>query len=256
MSLKVAIKDFGNSRLINKFHSYPSKGEGIKNLLIIFRVVFIFSFLILLFLTPLYLFISPLWLHYEYRKPFDLPVGWYNFSMSKRLKLAEETLYFIRSEKEIDFLDELKIEGIPVYSKREKVHLVEVRNLIQKFLDVHLIAFIVCLISFSILILSKKIILKLPSYLLKSCVVFLALTSILSITIILNWEKLFRQFHQMFFKHGNYNFSYLSTIIQLFPPAFWLDTSLAWILFVLTEVLLIMGLLFLIKIRYKKIRNF
>jgi len=173
--------------------------------------------------------------------------------MSERLKLAEETLCFIRSKKEIDFLDKLKIGGISVYSEREKVHLVEVRNLIQKFLDIHLIAFIVCLVSFSILILNKKFRANLHRYLLKFCVVFLALIGILSITIILNWEKLFKQFHQVFFKHGTYNFSYSSTIIQLFPLPFWSDTSLAWLLFVLTEVLLLIGLSFLIKIRYKNI---
>lgn len=175
--------------------------------------------------------------------------------MCERLKLAEETLCFIRSKKEIDLLDKLEIGGIPVYSEREKVHLGEVKNLIKKFLDIHLIASIVCLISFSILILSKRVRLRLHIYLLKLCVVFLALISVLIITVILNWEKLFKQFHQVFFRHGTYNFSYSSTIIQLFPPPFWSDTFLAWILFVLTEVLFLIGLLFLIKIRYKDIQN-
>lgn len=220
-----------------------------KNLFMIHKVVFTFSFLILLFLTPLFLFISPLWLNYEYRKPFDLPIDNYNYSMPERLRLAKETLYFIRSEEETDILDRLVIRGNPVYSKREKIHLAEVRNLIHKFLDIHLIAFVLCLISFSILASNKTIRSKLRGYLLKSCAAFLTIIITLSITILLNWEKSFKQFHQIFFNHGTYNFSYSSTIIQLFPPPFWSATSLTWLVFVLTEVLLIIGLLFLIKIK-------
>lgn len=150
-------------------------------------------------------------------------------------------------------MDRINIRGNPVYGEREKFHLVEVRDIIQKCFNIHFIALLFWSISFFLVLSNKKERKFLPNYLLKFCTGFLFFFLVLSIAIYIYWESIFRLFHSIFFKKGTYHFSYSSALIQLFPPSFWLNTSIAWLLIIFAELLISAGLLLLIKKRNKNI---
>lgn len=198
-------------------------------------------------LTPLYFLVSPHWLNFEFGRRNDLHIEIYNENISERLRLAEATLYFIRSKEKTDFLDSINRRGNSVYGEREKFHLVEVRNLVQKSFNLHFISLLFWSISFSIVLSNKKEKQFLPNYFLKSCTVFLFFFIVLSIAIFVHWESIFKLFHSIFFKKGTYHFAYSSALIQLFPPVFWLNTSIAWLLIILAELFISIGLLLLVK---------
>jgi integral membrane protein (TIGR01906 family) len=166
--------------------------------------------------------------------------------------LAKATLNFIRSNKDVDFLYNLKVAESPVYSKREIAHLVEIKNLIQKLLDIHLIVLIASVLSLSILCLNRKTRLKIPRYIIRGSLFLTAIIGILLITIFLDWNNLFLYFHNIFFTQGTFSFASSFAIIQLFPPRFWFDTALAWLLFILIEILTIVSLIWWITKRKAK----
>lgn len=226
-----------------KYRSHNSKKINLHIFLIFPKIFLFFSLPILLLLTNLYLFTSPLWLHYEYRKSFSPPIYRYKYNYSQRLELAKRTLYYIRSNKDVDFLRNLKIRGFPVYSEREITHLVEIKSLVQKLFNIHFIALIISLFSLSILWLNKQSRQKVPLYVLRGCLFLLAVIIVFFFAIFFNWNTLLHSFHQIFFTQGTYSFSFSFTIIQLFPPRFWFDTTLLWLLLTLTETLIIAGLM-------------
>lgn len=214
---------------------------NLQRFLIVPKMLLLFSFPLLLFLSHLYLFISPLWVQFEYNKPDLLPH--YIYSYSRRLELAKATLDYIRSDKDIDFLYDLRAAEFPIYSKREIAHLVEIKSLIQKLLDIHLTVLITSFFSLSILCLDRKTRLKILPSIVRGSLFLAAIIGILLITIFLDWNNLFLLFHNIFFTQGNYSFSSSFTIIQLFPPRFWFDTALTWLLFILIEILTIVNLM-------------
>lgn len=163
--------------------------------------------------------------------------------------MAKKTFYYIRSDKNSDFLSDLKAGGSSIYSKREIHHLMEIKNLIQKLFDIHFIALIVSLFSIAILWQNKEARQKIPHNIVNGCLLLLAIVVILSVTISLKWNKFFLCFHKIFFTQGTYSFPYSFTIMQLFPPRFWSDTALAWLLLTLIEALILGGLMWRIKRR-------
>lgn len=126
------------------------------------KIVLIISLPLLILLTNLYILTSSRWLNYEYPKLFSLPDDYHYFTNSQRLEFAEATLRFIYSDEDSDFLCSLRIGGFPIYTEREIMHLVEVKNLIQKLFDIHLIVFIASLLSILILLLNREYRQKIP----------------------------------------------------------------------------------------------
>lgn len=112
-------------------------------------------------------------------------------------------------------------ETLSYFTEKEQSHLVDVRNLFNKFflmLNISIILFIAS--SLTLYFLDKKEFVNTKIKILflsgLSAFAFMALLFLAA----LNFASIFQSFHQVFFPQGNYLFSESSLLITLFPETF------------------------------------
>lgn len=212
--------------------------------LIIPKTTLIFSLPVLLLLTNLYVMTSYQWFRCEYNIGIRINSDYRYYSDSQHLELAKATLHYIHSDESTDFLRGLKINGFPIYTEREIAHLLEVKNLMQRFFSAHLIVLIAGILSILILFIHRVTRQRIPLYVLKGCLLAGIILGVFFVAEIISWNRLFLLFHRIFFSQANYSFPYSYTIIQLFPPRFWFTTALVWQILTLIETLIIASFMF------------
>ena len=171
---------------------------------------------------------------------------------NEKLPLALEVAKYVKSvtgEYELD---------TGIISKREVSHLMDVRNLIENTLLVHLLS-MVSLVS-SILILTKEgtSIKKIKKYFniglaITVGVILLAIAFVLS-----DFNLLFIKFHRIFFQDSTWTFAPSDTVIQLFPFDFWVNMTQIVLFSVVIEtiaVFLIVNRIEAIKVKINKLTS-
>lgn len=185
-----------------------------------------------LLLTSVRLLLTPAFVAIEYRMP-GFPEDPYGLTLEQRLEYAPIALDYLLNDEGIDFLGDLRFDdGRPLYNERELSHMLDVKVLTQQVLDVGLLV-VVVLLGLGVWAWRAA---WLPSYrrmLAQGGRITVYLIAALLLYVALNFRQLFTNFHRIFFEGDTWLFSFLDTLIRLFPMRFWQDVFIALGLFTL-----------------------
>ena len=142
----------------------------------------------------------------------------YNPEIENRLEIADNLLFYLR-------VRNADRSYIAPFSKSEKAHLIEVKILMHRFLNIMYAS--ITILAASILVISimdRKKALKRMSF---SAILGGLLTLYFSISFYLivmtDFNKAFTKFHHIFFRLGNWQFPPDYMLVQLYPAQFWTD---------------------------------
>lgn len=180
---------------------------------------------LVLLLSNLYLLATPAFIRYEYGKPSFSPADLY--SDGERLRLAEATLHYMRSDKGVDYLTSLEARGRPVYNPREIRHLVDAKRVLRGALAVHAAGLAIALLALLWLWRMGDPLGALRA-MFWGCAGFVGTLAAIGLLALVNFRLFFTLFHRLLFEGDTWLFAYSDTLIQLFPLQFWMDAT--WLL--------------------------
>ncbi len=199
--------------------------------------------LLLIILTPVVLTLTNVrlmathgFLEVEYRLP-GFPPDFYGFTQADRLKWSKLTWDYAVNSAGIEFLADLRFpEGQTappescgdyttrdctyLYNDRELRHMVDVKNAVRGALWVWGVGGMLVLLSAGALYyFGERAALR--AGLLWGAGIMLVFYLGIVVYIVVNFNALFVQFHQVFFESGTWTFLFSDTLIRLFPVRFW-----------------------------------
>jgi integral membrane protein (TIGR01906 family) len=173
----------------------------------ILKTIWIISFIILIYLAAADLVInSDLFYRYEFDKN----------NIYSQLPSA----YELKSQI-LDFFDH-NTDLSDSFPKKEKQHMTDVRNLIDKAKILWNVLALINLTFFSLILLLDKSKNRFR-FLILNGIIFLIIPLIL---FFINFSDLFIKFHYIFFPNGNWAFPESSILITLFPESFFFHASI------------------------------
>lgn len=167
--------------------------------------------------------INPAYARLQYALP-GFPEDPYGFTRNDRLRWSEPTIRYLVNREDINYLAELEFEeGEPIYNQRELQHMEDVKEVV---IIMRLV------LSGSVLLLTGATWFAVKKgqeiFLLKSfrrgAWGVIGLMVAILFFVMLNFNRLFTWFHQMFFEAGTWLFHPSDTLIRLYPLRFWRDT--------------------------------
>ncbi len=165
---------------------------------------------------------TPLFLTFEYNFP-GFPADTYGFSQEERMHWAKESMQYLFDRSDESSLTDLRFEdGSTIYNEREISHMLDVKVLLLKSIDV----FNVLLIIYAVFIIvatktSEKY--KLWNGFYRGGWFTVGLIAIILAGIAVSFNQLFTLFHKLFFTGDTWLFYYSDTLIRLFPMRLWQD---------------------------------
>jgi integral membrane protein (TIGR01906 family) len=181
---------------------------------------------LMLVLISVRVIMSDTYLALEYNKP-EFPEDAYGFTLQDRLTYAPFALRYLLGPAEIGYLGDLKFpNGNPLYNERELQHMVDVKQVFQLAINVLIVGLIVlaAILIFTVRKLEGRNAIR--RGLVGGGLLTLAILAGLVIFFVVNWDRFFTGFHDLFFASGSWVFDYSDTLIRLFPIQFWQDTAL------------------------------
>jgi integral membrane protein (TIGR01906 family) len=175
-----------------------------------------------LILTSVRLMLTPLYVSFEYNVP-GFPQDSFGFTKHDRLHWADITRVYLLNSADISYLANLRFpDGTPVYNERELRHMVDVKNVLGKALNVWLIS------------LGALVVLGAWAWfghwwdlfkhgLGRGGWLTVILVATVLIFVIFGFGVFFVFFHDIFFQPGTWMFLWSDTLIRLFPERFWRD---------------------------------
>jgi integral membrane protein (TIGR01906 family) len=165
---------------------------------------------------------TPLFLSFEYNFP-GFPRDTYGFSTQERMHWGTESITYLFDRSNRSSLADLKFEdGSNIYNEREISHMVDVKILLRKALNVFYIFLGIYLIIF---LLSYKA--KTTKTLLKGLSsggwLTIGIIGLIIAAVVISFNQLFTLFHKLFFTGDTWLFNYSDTLIRLFPMRLWQD---------------------------------
>jgi integral membrane protein (TIGR01906 family) len=165
---------------------------------------------------------TPLFPSIEYNMP-AFPDDPYGFTKDERLKWSKLSIEYLMNNQEISFFDSYKLsDGSPLYNERELSHMDDVKSLVHK-------ALLVWNLSGFVFMLAVLLSLRSGDYksftlgFLRGGYLTVGIIAAILISVVINFDVLFTQFHSLFFKGDSWIFYYSDTFIRLFPIRFWQD---------------------------------
>ena len=156
-----------------------------------------------------------------------------------------ELLYYLRYDKTDEYV------RIDLFDEKEKGHLVDVKNIVQKsliFLNMMIILFIILIITL-ILIDKKDFMKKFSLALIYGGIITFLDAFIFFILVKINFNSVFDVFHRTFFKDGTWLFDEGSDMVRLYTSNFFYDATLSVIVWtlVIAFIFILLGLFILYK---------
>ena len=189
---------------------------------------------------------------FEYER---IPPDPYGFTPEERLDLAHATLdYLQRSEpaaETIYLLEELQQPRTneSLYHPGELSHMFDVKVVADSFLRVFWILTAILVIGLGLLFSQPATRSEGYRALAQGGGLTVSIVLLVGLFILVAWQWLFTQFHNLFFASGTWTFSYTDSLIRLFPEQFWLDFGILWAGLVFVGGLLSLGLGIVLKRR-------
>jgi integral membrane protein (TIGR01906 family) len=200
---------------------------------------------LVILLTAVRLMMMPLLLQIEYRMP-GFPDDPYGFTMQERLHWSQISMNYLLNNQSIDFFDPYKLpDGSPLYNERELSHMDDVKLVVSAGRNIWL-TLLVAFLAISIGLYASNHKPLLLANLRRGGWLLIGLMATLLITILISFDQLFTQFHNLFFASGTWTFYYSDTFIRLFPIRFWQDC------FIYIVVLSVIGAILFIRVGRKR----
>jgi integral membrane protein (TIGR01906 family) len=169
--------------------------------------------------------LTPEFLRIEYNTP-NFPADEYGFTTQDRLHWSSYAFDYLLNNRDIRYLGRLQFEnGQQVFNDRERLHMEDVKVVIQHTLVIWRIS----LITLMLLGLLAWIGNRLPDYrdgMRRGGWLSAGLVIAIGLFATLAFWKFFTVFHSLFFKGDSWLFAYSDTLIRLFPLRFWQDVFL------------------------------
>jgi integral membrane protein (TIGR01906 family) len=207
----------------NKLINHPWASAALCVLLAICSPVF-------LLLSNLYFLFTPQYVRFEYSRP-GFPAS-YIYDSDDRTRLADATLYYLRSTEGADYLADLRSQGAVAYNPREVKHMVDVKVVLQTALEIHAVAGVLCAVSLFLLWQPARARRSAYQALIRGCMGFIGVLAAVAVVAYLRFDVFFTAFHHLFFEGDSWLFFYDDTLIQLFPLQLWIEST--WLLCLLT----------------------
>jgi integral membrane protein (TIGR01906 family) len=174
---------------------------------------------------------SPSYPEFEYPRISPDPFG---LSQEERLELARANLDYLRrpepAAEVIFLLEDLRLSdtGEPLYNQREIGHMLDVKNLVDTFKNLTWIVAIVVIAGLIFLFVRPETRVEGYRALFHGGLLTTGVLLLVLILILLSWNLVFTQFHEILFPPDTWTFDYSDSLIRLFPEKFWFDFGLFW----------------------------
>lgn len=165
---------------------------------------------------------TPLFLIIEYNFP-GFPPDSYGFTTEDRLRWGTDSMNYLFDRTNTKSFSDLRFEdGSNIYNDREISHMIDVKVLLQKMLNIFYV-----ILGIYILIFIASIINKNYQYFYKGLSrggwLTIGLITVIIAGIVISFDQLFTLFHKLFFTGDTWLFNYSDTLIRLFPMRLWQD---------------------------------
>jgi integral membrane protein (TIGR01906 family) len=192
---------------------------------------------LVLLLSNLYIVATPAFIRYEYGKP-GFPLADV-YDDAERLRLAQATLHYLRSNVGVEYLTNLESHGQVAYNPREIKHLVDVKWVMNAAFWVHAVSALLC--ALAIAFSWRRTARRSGTLLALSQGCWALLFALLAIGIVayVSFDVFFVFFHRVFFSGDSWLFAFTDTLIQLFPVQFWMDATWALALLAIAEAIVL-----------------
>jgi integral membrane protein (TIGR01906 family) len=184
---------------------------------------------------------SPDYPSFEYNRISPDPYG---FTLEERLAYARASLDYLRmaepAEEVISVLEELRLpdgQG-SFYNERELGHMLDVKKVLDSFRTTTWISGVIVGFGLIFLIVNRERRSEGYKALFYGGAFTTGVVIIVIILILLSWNFVFVQFHEILFPPNTWTFNYTDSLIRLFPEQFWFDFGVIW-----TVSILVVGLL-------------
>jgi integral membrane protein (TIGR01906 family) len=184
---------------------------------------------------------SPDYPSFEYNRISPDPYG---FTLEERLAYARASLDYLRmaepAEEVISVLEELRLpdgQG-SFYNERELGHMLDVKKVLDSFRTTTWISGVIVGFGLIFLIVNRERRSEGYKALFYGGAFTTGVVFIVIILILLSWNFVFVQFHEILFPPNTWTFNYTDSLIRLFPEQFWFDFGVIW-----TVSILVVGLL-------------
>lgn len=175
-----------------------------------------------LILTGVRMLLTPVFIQVEYHMP-NFPVDTYGMTQEERLKWAPVALDYLLNDEGISFLGDLSFEdGSPMFNERELQHMVDVKVLTSKVLNVWYIV-LGLLFVLGMWAWRGEWVRDFRSAVARGGILTMALLGSLIFFLMINFRQMFTAFHRIFFEGDSWLFLFSDTLIRLFPMRFWQD---------------------------------
>jgi integral membrane protein (TIGR01906 family) len=172
----------------------------------------------------------------------------FGLSDAERLELAESTLEYLRRTEPADdvifLLEELRLPRTdePLYNEREIEHMLDVKYVTDAFKRAFRVLALVVVAGLAYLL--SRADRRTHGYraLFYGGVVTTGILLAMLILMLVAWNAVFTQFHNLFFDPGTWTFAYTDSLIRLFPEQFWFELGIIWVGFIFAEGLLLLAL--------------
>ena len=192
----------------------------------IFQVVVSILIFLGLLLTGVRLLLTDSFVKIEYNMPY-FPDDPYGMTKAERLAYAPLALEYLLNDEDISFLGDLTFDdGSVLYNERELRHMVDVKVLTGKFLNI----WYGVLVGLVLLIVTawRGNWLEEFKYMVSRAGMFvLIVLGTLVLFMLLSFNAIFTGFHRIFFEGDTWLFLFSDTLIRLFPLQFWQDAFIA-----------------------------
>ncbi len=192
----------------------------------LFSVILVWVFTLLMPVMIIFsvarVLMTPLFPSIEYNMP-AFPDDPYGFTKDERLKWSKLSIEYLMNNADISFFDSYKLsDGSPLYNDRELSHMDDVKSLVHK-------ALLVWNLSGFVFHVGVLLSLRSGDYesfkmgFLRGGYLTIGIIAAILLSVVINFDVLFTQFHSLFFQGDSWIFYYSDTFIRLFPIRFWQD---------------------------------
>ncbi|MBM3136985.1 MAG: TIGR01906 family membrane protein [Chloroflexi bacterium] len=193
-------------------------------------VSLLLSFIILLVplvivMTAIRVALTPLFISVEYILP-GFPPDEYGFTTEDRLFWSNYSIdYLLGRISHQELIDTRLPDGTPLFNQRELDHMLDVRILTQQVLQIWQILLMILMVLI-VLAFTTNMGRTLMESIKRGAMLTILIIFAVFLYLVINFNQLFTQFHQLFFEGGTWLFYLSDNLIRLFPLRFWRDIFL------------------------------
>jgi len=157
-------------------------------------------------------------------------------------QINSDLLYYLKYDQTDEYVN------IDLFNEKEKEHLIDVKNLMQKFLIfLNVIAVLLIILIFSLSFIDKKKLIKnLSLVFIWGGIITFADALCFGLLIKINFKGMFNLFHKMFFKAGTWLFDSNESLVRIYQERIFYDITfnIAVKTFILAFILILIGFLY------------